>query len=196
MKTKCILTWFFAMFLTIGCKEQDSKPLPYYNESEIESTLEETLVDSSADEDYDDVGCITYDDAMDEVRVPFTEQGGVKLVPVKVNGLMTVDMILDSGCSGTLISSAEARFLYDKGYLTDDDFLGVTQSQIADGSIVDNMVVVLRELVIGDQIRCTDVVATVSENAQAPLLLGNEVLNRAPSYVVDNQNKVIIFKLQ
>lgn len=196
MKTKHILTNIFAMLLTFGCKEQSLKTLPYYDEGEIESVPEKTLVSNTTDDEFNDAGSITYNEAMDEVRVPFTEQGGIKLVPVKVNGLMTVDMILDSGCSGTLISSAEAHFLYDKGYLTDDDFLGVTQSQIADGSIVDNMVVVLRELVIGDQIRCTDVVATVSENAQAPLLLGNEVLNRAPSYVVDNQNKVIIFKLQ
>ena len=86
--------------------------------------------------------------------------------------------------------------MYDKGCFTQDDIIGITQSQIADGSIVENMVINLRELVIGGQISCSNVTATVSANAQAPLLLGNEVLNRAPSYSIDNQNKVIIFKLR
>ena len=109
---------------------------------------------------------------------------------------MTVKMILDSGCSSTLISIAEANYLYQKGYITQDDILGMTQTQIADGSIQENMVINLRELVIGNKISCTNVTAVVSANAQAPLLLGNEVLNRAPSYSVDNLNKVIIFKLK
>jgi hypothetical protein len=112
-----------------------------------------------------------------------------------VNGQFTVKMILDSGCSGTLISIAEAKYLYEKGCFTEDDILGTTKSQIADGSIVENMVINLRQLVIGGQIACTNVTATVSANAQAPLLLGNEVLNRAPAYSVDNENKLIIFKL-
>lgn len=130
------------------------------------------------------------------MAVPFVEQRGVKLIDVTVNRQFTVKMILDSGCSGTLISIAEAKYLYEKGCFTQDDILGTTQSQIADGSIVENMVINLRELVIGGQIVCTNVTATVSANTQAPLLLGNEVLNRAPSYSVDNENKLIKFKLQ
>lgn len=113
-----------------------------------------------------------------------------------VNRQFTVKMILDSGCSSTLISIAEAKYLYEKGCFTQDDILGTTQSQIADGSIVENMVINLRELVIGGQIVCTNVTATVSANTQAPLLLGNEVLNRVPSYSVDNENKLIKFKLK
>ena len=105
-------------------------------------------------------------------------------------------MILDSGCSSTLISIADAKYLYDKGYITQDDILGTTHSKIADGTIVENMVINLRELVIGGQISCANVTAVVSANAQAPLLLGNEVLNRAPSYSVDNQKNVIKFRLQ
>ena len=54
-----------------------------------------------------------------------------------MNGQFTVKMILDSGCSGTLISIAEAKYLYEKGCFTQDDILGTTQSQIADGSIVE-----------------------------------------------------------
>lgn len=131
-----------------------------------------------------------------EVVVPFEESRGVKLVDVTVNGQFTVKIVLDSGCSGTQISIAEAKYLYEKGCFTEDDILGTTTAQIADGSIVENMAINLRELVIGNQISCSNVTATVSANAQAPLLLGNEVLDRVPSYSIDNVNKVVRFKLQ
>lgn len=169
----------------ISCS-QKKKQLSFYDNNDIEAdTLEYTS----------DKITVTYD-SDEEVVIPFEEQSGVKLIDVTVNRQFTVKMILDSGCSGTLISIAEAKYLYEKGCFTQDDILGTTKSQIADGSIVENMVINLRELVIGNQISCSNVIATVSANAQAPLLLGNEVLNRAPSYSVDNENKVIKFKLR
>ena len=122
-------------------------------------------------------------------------EGGVKFVDVSVNGF-GFKMIFDTGCSSTLISVAEANYLYQRGYLTNEDILGVSQSQIADGSIVENMVVNLKEVIIDDQIKCTDVQATVSANNNAPLLLGNEVLDRVAAYAVDNENKTINFKLR
>ena len=173
--------------LLISC-QQKKKQLSFYGDNEIaEDTTEVT--------EPQDETQIAYD-ADSEVAVPFEEEGGIKLIDVTVNGQFTVKMILDSGCSGTLISIAEAKYLYEKGCFTEEDILGTTKSQIADGSIVENMVINLRQLVIGGQIACTNVTATVSANAQAPLLLGNEVLNRAPAYSVDNENKLIIFKLR
>ena len=130
----------------------------------------------------------------DIIIVPFRTVGGVKYVRVTVNG-MGVDMILDTGCSGALISVAEANYLYQKGRLSVDDVLGVTHSQIADGSIVENMVVNLKEVIIGDKIICPNVQATVSNNISAPLLLGNGVLDRAASFTIDNEKEVIIFKM-
>lgn len=131
----------------------------------------------------------------DEIVVPYREEGGVKIIAVKVNGI-GLDMIFDTGCSNTLISIAEANYLYLKGLLTDEDILGTTHSIIADGSIVENAVVNLDEVIIADKIICSNVQATVSNNMSAPLLLGNEVLNRAASYTIDNINKAILFKLK
>ncbi|MDY3063195.1 MAG: retroviral-like aspartic protease family protein [Bacteroidaceae bacterium] len=144
---------------------------------------------------------VVYDDTQDQmvdediVTIPYTEKNGVKYVNVSVNGF-GFEMIFDTGCSNTSISVAEANYLYQKGFLTCDDILGVAYSQIADGGIVENMVINLKEVIIADEIRCTDVVATVSANNNAPLLLGNEVLNRVAAYAVDNDNKVINFKLR
>ena len=134
-----------------------------------------------------------FEQAYGDVAIPFTEEAGVKLVNVEINGSIGVHMIIDSGCSGTLISLAEADYLVRKGVLDESDIVGQQTSQIADGSLTVNTVVRLRQLLIDGQILCTDVEATVAENMNAPLLLGNEVLNRTGSYTVDNENGLLVF---
>lgn len=171
----------FALIM-IGCKKKEKYAPPYYETSNASVEQEENKPEGELS-------------SGDIVSVPFIESGGVKYLEVELNRTFSVKMILDSGCSGALISAAEAQHLYNKGVLTDEDFVGKSQSMIADGSIVEDMVVNLREVIIGGKIICPNVQATVSLNAQAPLLLGNEVLNRTASYTVDNQNKTINFKL-
>ena len=131
----------------------------------------------------------------DEIIVPFRNDNGVKYVDVKVNGV-GFEMIFDTGCSGALISVAEANYLYQKGKLTRDDIIGVSQSVIADGSVVEDMVVNLKEVIINGQILCPDVTATVSKNINAPLLLGNEILDRVATITIDNNQDALIFKLK
>ena len=130
----------------------------------------------------------------DQIEIPFREESGVKYIMVNVNGV-GFEMIFDTGCSGALISLAEAQYLADKGKLTQDDILGTAHSQIADGSIVENMVINLKEVIIGYKIRYDNVVATVSSNINAPLLLGNEVLDRHATVTIDNEHQVLLLKI-
>lgn len=108
-------------------------------------------------------------------------------------------MIFDTGCSLTLISPLEAKQLLKRGLLTEDDFLGTAKSSIADGSVVEDAIFNIRtlELTDGNQtIVCRDVLTQVSSNTEAPVLLGNGVLDRVASYTIDNDLKVIRFKLK
>ena len=130
------------------------------------------------------------------VVIPFEIRSGVKYIPVKINGGPTFEMIFDTGCSETLISIKEAQYLEQADLLSKDDYHGSAQYSIADGSIVENTVVTLKELIIGGKIRCVDVKATVSNNIQAPMLLGNEVFDRMPSFTIDNENQVVKFNLR
>lgn len=185
MKYNSIILVLFA-YMIISCGEEKKKPVFYDSEIDIEIDSIDTREPSH---DYNEM---SYSDI---ISIPFKEKEGVKYVNVSVNGF-GFEMMFDTGCSGTLISVAEANYLYQKGYLTNEDILGTAQSQIADGSIVENMVINLKEVIIDGKILCTDVTATVSANNDAPLLLGNEVLNRVAAYAVDNQNKTINFKLK
>ena len=132
--------------LLMSCGEK-KKHLAYYDSADAmaDSIVGEDLTDGGDNSEFSELSA-------SEVSVPFEEKSGVKLIDVTVNGQFTVKMILDSGCSGTLISIAEAKYLYDKGCFSQDDILGVSNSQIADGSIVENMVINLKELVIGNKI--------------------------------------------
>lgn len=193
---RAFLSLFCMLFFLSSCGEQKKNIVFYANNSNSGDSVETVTTNDTIavpPEGLQEPLQVKNDN---EVDVPFIEQDGEMYIDVTVNGKLTVKMILDSGCSTTLISIAEARYLYEKGCITEDDFLGTTQTQIADGSIGESMVVNLRELVISDKIVCYNVTATVAENAKAPLLLGNEVLNRVPSYSVDNENKLIRFMLR
>lgn len=129
------------------------------------------------------------------ISIPYIEKNGVKYIAVKINGGPTFDMIVDTGCSGVLISIKEAQYLAQSGLLAEEDYRGNALSSIADGSIVENMVFNIKEMIIGGKIVCSNVDVTVSNNISAPMLLGNGVFDRISSFSIDNANKLIIFHL-
>lgn len=129
------------------------------------------------------------------ISIPYEEFGGVKVIPVKLNGV-TLNMIYDTGCSGLHISLNELQTLAKNGKISPDDFLEATYSTIADGSIVQNGQVLIRQIEIGngdESIIVPDVKASVALNQEAPILLGNAVLDELASVEVDNVEKTINF---
>ena len=180
---------FLATFIITVCACSGEKKKPAFYDSGTNTEMDSLTDNNAINTDYNQM----IDTEI--ISIPLTERDGVKYINVSVNGF-GFEMIFDTGCSNTLISVAEANYLYQKGYLTPDDIIGITNSQIADGSIVENMVINLKEVILDGKICCTDVTATVSANNNAPLLLGNEVLNRVAAYAVDNENQTINFKLK
>lgn len=129
------------------------------------------------------------------ISISYVEMGGVKTIPVKLNGV-TMNMIYDTGCSGIHLSLNELQTLYKNGKFSQDDILGVEYTSIADGSIVENGSINIREIIIGDgdnSLVLHNKKATVALNQVAPILLGNEVLDELASVEVDNVNRKINF---
>lgn len=168
--------FLFVVLITSCDSEKKTKPSFYDN-------------DTTSSEDFDNIY------SGETVSVPYREEGGVKIVAVKINGL-GVDMIFDTGCSDATISLAEANYLYQKGKLTKEDIIDTSRAQYADGSISENIVVNLREVIIDNKLICHNVRATVMNNVGAPLLLGNEILDRAESFTIDQSSHSIQFKLK
>ena len=125
--------------------------------------------------------------------VAMTRQfGGTYEIPCTVNGL-PLKMIFDTGASDVTISSVEASFMLKNGYLTSDDVKGRTQYLTASGDIHEGTILRLKEVKLGDAV-LRNVEASVVHNQQAPLLLGQSVLERFGTITIDNVNSRLLIK--
>lgn len=125
-------------------------------------------------------------------EVPFEKRQGVRFVKVKVNGV-EMEMLFDTGASGVSLSLTEAIYLFKQGKLNPEDIEGYKYSQIADGSIVEGMVINIRRLELGEGLIAENVKAFVVGNMKAPLLLGNSAIEDFGSFEIDDVDEVIRF---
>lgn len=104
-----------------------------------------------------------------------------------------MEFIFDTGASDIIMSRTEALFLYKQGKLKDEDFIGKQQYQIADGSIHEGAVVLLRIVQIGNW-ELNDVKASIVDNMVAPLLLGQSALAKFGKISIDYNKNEIVFE--
>ena len=124
--------------------------------------------------------------------VKMNKKNGVYEVPIEING-SKMFFIFDTGASDITISLTEATFLYKQGTLTDDDFLGTQQYQIADGSISEGTIFNLKTVKIGNR-TLTNVQASVVHNMGAPLLFGQSALAQFGKVTIDYNRGEITFE--
>ena len=124
-----------------------------------------------------------------QVVIQMEKQGNVFYIPGKVNGL-NLKFVFDTGASEVCISLSEAIFMIKNGYLSGQDIVGSSYSQIANGEIVENTNIILREVEVGG-IKLQNVSAMVSHTLQAPLLFGQSAIQKLGPIQIDG-NKLII----
>lgn len=117
---------------------------------------------------------------------------GVYEVECNINGL-PLKSIFDTGASTISISSVEASFMLKNGYLKEEDIKGKEYFSTATGEIHEGTIIRLREIKIGDAV-LRNVDAAVAHNLQAPILLGQSVLERFGTITIDNINSKLIIK--
>ncbi len=127
-----------------------------------------------------------------DLEIPFTTlPSGNITIPVKINGV-TFDMMYDTGASVTMITAAEAKYMYQKGNFTTDDILNYQKFQTANGEISVGLKINLKKVELGE-ITLRNIEAVVVANQQAPLLLGQTVMREFGNFTVDYDKKVIRF---
>lgn len=124
-------------------------------------------------------------------KVKMRKDNGVYKVPIVVNGL-PLEFVFDTGASDITMSAAEATVMVRQGTITESDILGSSNYRTADGSISEGTVIRLRSLQIGD-IELHNVQASVIDNIEAPLLLGQTALARFGKISIDYDNLEISF---
>lgn len=124
-----------------------------------------------------------------QIVIEMEKQGNLFAIPCKINGL-PIKLLFDTGASGVSISLTEAMFMYKNGYLSDDDIGGTVYVQTANGDIVEDMEIAIREIEIGG-LKITNIKATVSNSLNAPLLLGQSAIQKLGPIQLDG-NKLIV----
>ena len=109
--------------------------------------------------------------------------GGVYRISCTVNGAK-MKMIFDTGASSVTISKSMASYLFDNDYLSEEDILGVGQTSVANGQIVDHVVINLKDIEI-DGLHLSNIKATVIDGQDAPLLLGQTALKELGTYTIE-----------
>lgn len=121
-----------------------------------------------------------------QVTITMEKKDGVFYIPGKVNGL-PLQFIFDTGASNVYISLTEALFMLKNDYISKKDLGGTSYAQVADGSIVENTEVILREIEVGG-IKLRNIKAYVSNSLNAPLLFGQSAIQElGPIQISGNQ---------
>lgn len=124
--------------------------------------------------------------------VKMVQIGGVYQIPVDVNGVR-MSFIFDTGASNISISNTEALFLAKQGLLTEEDVIGKQNFIDAKGEISEGTIIMLRSIKIGNK-TLKNVEASVVDNLNAPLLLGQSALSRFGSIRIDNVKGELILE--
>ena len=123
-------------------------------------------------------------------RIPMQlEPSGIYTIPCEVNGLK-LRFVFDTGASDVHLSLLDAAFMIKNGYIKEEDFIGKDSYSMADGSIAENAIVILKEIKIGNVI-IHNVRACISKNMDAALLLGQSAINKIGKYTVDNNYLIL-----
>lgn len=124
-----------------------------------------------------------------QTTIRMEKEGGVYKIPCKINGAR-MKMIFDSGASSVCISEAIAEYLLDNGYITNDDFIGVGSSSVADGRIVDHLRINLRDIEI-EGLHLRNVEGVVMVGQKGSLLLGQSAIQELGPVTIDGDLLII-----
>lgn len=125
-----------------------------------------------------------------QVIIQMEKDGGVYKIPCLVNGAK-MKMIFDTGASAVSMSKNMAEYLYENDYLKKENFRESGLSKTADGSIVNNMKIVLKDIEISG-VHLSNVEAVVLESQNAPLLFGQSAIQKlGPIEINDNVLKIL-----
>jgi len=133
---------------------------------------------------------LIFSSSIGAIEVPLVKEGGVYTVPVRINDVLTLDFIIDSGAAEVQVPADVALTLLRTGTISQSDFLPGETYRLADGSTTKSSRFNIKELKVGDY-SVKQVAAGISD-VQGPLLLGQSFLSKVPSWSQDNTRGVLV----
>jgi clan AA aspartic protease (TIGR02281 family) len=124
------------------------------------------------------------------MAVPLKQDGGIFVVPVEINGAITLDFMVDSGASDVSVPADVFSTLVRTGTIKSTDLIGEGTYGLADGTETKSMTFFIRSLKVGNTV-VQNVRASVA-SSKGPLLLGQSFLERFKSWSIDNTKHVLL----
>jgi gag-polyprotein putative aspartyl protease len=123
-------------------------------------------------------------------EISLARTGGVYEVPVTLNGVMTLNFVLDSGAAEVSIPAEVMLTLMHTHTVSANDFLPGRTYVLADGSKVKSPRFILHSLKIGKH-RIESIPASISKVGSS-LLLGQNLLERLGVWSLDSRRHILI----
>jgi hypothetical protein len=123
-------------------------------------------------------------------EVSLTREGGVYVVPVQINGAITLDFVVDSGAAEVNVPADVVMTLVRAKTIAPSDFLPGATYVLADGTRVESRRFTIRLVRIGDHV-VQNVPASIGE-VTSQLLLGQSVLERLGRWSLDASRGVMV----
>jgi clan AA aspartic protease (TIGR02281 family) len=124
--------------------------------------------------------------------VPLKKAGGTFVVPVQINGAITLDFTLDTGAADVTVPADVFSTLVRTGTIKNSDIIGKQSYVLADGSKTVSVTFTIRSLKVGN--RLVENVRGSVAPAQGSLLLGQTFLERFKSWSIDNVKHVLLLE--
>ena len=127
--------------------------------------------------------------SLNSEEILLSHRGGVYQTPVTLNEKVQLEFVIDSGASLVYIPNHVFEQLKANGSISNSDILGKGKSQIANGDIVDILIINIRKLKIG-QTEIENIKAAVGGDRSA-ILLGQSALKKLEPWSLDTQKGIL-----
>lgn len=149
-------------------------------------------------ENYDQAYFKSFSAKIEEVKespenIAVKELNGVYTVPVELNDVLKINFIFDSGASDVSITPDIALTLIKAGTIKETDWLNGSYYKFADGSVAKSRRFKLNSVKIGNK-TIKNVTCSISNSIDAPILLGQSVLNKFGKYTFDYKKQILILE--
>jgi clan AA aspartic protease (TIGR02281 family) len=134
-------------------------------------------------------------DLPSRTRAPLKPAGSVFLVPIEVNGTVTLDFMIDSGAAAVMVTADVFSTLKREGTIKNADILGQQTYTLADGSKKQWETFTIRSLRIGDMV-VENVKGGVISSQGGRLLLGQSFLQRFKSWSINNATHELVLETE
>ena len=124
--------------------------------------------------------------------IPLMNDSGIFVVPVEINGALTLDFVIDSGASDVSVPADVVSTLIRTKTIGPSDFVGQQTYVMADGSEAPSDVFVIRSLKVGNRV-VQNVRASIA-SPKATLLLGQSFLRHFNSWSIDNARHTLVLE--